>query len=198
MFVSDKRVYGKIKNIGDLVEMQKTADPIGLQAVGITDNGSMYIYDPVAEMAKPITIDKAKEILKFSDAEQAVFVATRGEKDLSPVIVEAVETPAIDLPEEILEETIEEAEDITSDTAVEDVATFQEEVVEDALEVGEPTENESKEVQETQPEEEPKVVCEDCSIYSDKIALAKASINQKIEQLDDFKDYLQELLKTLE
>ncbi len=195
MFVSDKRVYGKIKNIGDLVEMQKTADPIGLQAVGITDNGSMYIYDPVAEMAKQITTDKAKEILQFSDAEQAEFVATRGEKDLSSVIVEAVEVPSVDLPEEILEVT---TEDLTSDTAVEDVATFQEEVVEAASEVGGPTEDEAEEVKETQPVEVPKVECEDCSVYTDKIALAKASINQKIEQLDEFKEYLEGLLKTLE
>jgi len=199
MIVSEKRVYGKIKNIGDLVEMQIKANEKGLQAVGITDNGSMYVYDSVAEMAKQINAVKAKEILQLTDTELSEFIATRGEKDVSPVILDEVETPSIDLPEEIQEdEVIEVVKEVISETATEDVATFQEEVVEDTTEVGEPTDDESEEVQETQPDEEPKVECEDCSIYSDKIALAKASINQKIEQLDDFKEYLQGLLKTLE
>lgn len=199
MIVSEKRVYGKIKNIGDLVEMQLKANEKGLQAVGITDNGSMYIYDSIAEMAKQINAVKAKEILQLTDNELSEFIATRGEKDVSPVIVEEVETPSIDLPEEIHEDkVVEEAEEVILETAAEDVATFQEEVVEETPEVGESAEDESEEVQETQPDEEPNVECEDCSIYSDKIALAKASINQKIEQLDDFKEYLQELLKTLE
>jgi len=199
MIVSEKRVYGKIKNIGDLVEMQAKAVENGLQAVGITDNGSMYVYDSIAEMAKQINSAKAKEILQLTDDELAEFIATRGEKDVLPVILDEVETPSLNLPEEIQEDVIiEEVKEVIHETAAEDVATFQEEVVEDAPEVGEPTEDESKEVEESEPEEETKVVCEDCSIYSDKIALAKASINQKIEQLDEFKDYLQELLKTLE
>jgi|GEM_PF-2749686 len=199
MIVSEKRVYGKIKNIGDLVEMQIKANEKGLHAVGITDNGSMYVYDSIAEMAKQINEVKAKEILQLTDTELSEFIATRGEKDVSPVILEEVETPSIDLPEVIQEDVvIEDVEEVILETAAEDVATFQEDVVEDAPEVGEPTDDESEEVQETQPDEEPKVECEDCSIYSDKIALAKASINQKIEQLDEFKDYLQGLLKTLE
>ena len=199
MIASELRVYGKIKNIGDLVEMQAKASEKDLQAVGITDNGSMYVYDSVAEMAKQINSDKAKEILQLTDNELSEFIATRGEKDVSPVIPVEVEVPSIDLSEEIHEdEVVEEAEEVILETAAEDVATFQEEVVEDTPEVREPTDDESKEVQKTQPDEEPKVECEDCSIYSDKIALAKASINQKIEQLDDFKEYLQGLLKTLE
>lgn len=199
MIVSEKRVYGKIKNIGDLVEMQTKAIENGLQAVGITDNGSMYVYDSIAEMAKQINPAKAKEILQFTDDELTEFIETRGEKDVSPVILDEVETPSLDLSEEIQENVIiEEVEEVIPETAVEDVATFQEEVVEETPEVGETAEDESEKVQETQPNEEPKVECEDCSIYSDKIALAKASINQKIEQLDEFKDYLQGLLKTLE
>lgn len=206
MIVSDKRVYGKIKNIGDLVEMQHKANEINLQAVGITDNGSMYVYDSIAEMAKQINAVKAKEILQLTDTELSEFIATRGEKDVSPVIPVEVETPSIDLPVEIHEDkVIEETEEVLLETASDDVATFQEEVVEDTSEAGEATE-----VQETQPVEEtpesipdiqvfhgPCIRCEDCSIYSDKIALAKSSINQKIEQLDTFKDYLLHLLDVL-
>jgi DNA-binding ferritin-like protein (Dps family) len=199
MIVSEKRVYGKIKNIGDLVEMQAKAVENGLQAVGITDNGSMYIYDSIAEMAKQINPAKAKEILQLTDDELAEFIATRGEKDVSPVILEEDETSSVDIPEEIQEdEVIEEVGEVIPETVAEDVATFQEEVVEDAHEVGGPTDEEAEEVKEAQPVEVPKVECEDCSVYTDKIALAKASINQKIEQLDDFKEYLEGLLKTLE
>lgn len=208
MIASKLRVYGKIKNIGDLVEMQQKASEKDLQAVGITDNGSMYVYDSVAEMAKQINSDKAKEILGFNDTELSEFIATRGEKDLSRVIVEKVETPTVDIPkedsvEEVIEEvenTIDETVEVVQEESDEANATFQEKTLEVPVEDGPSSEDEKQEVQEPVVEEviHECPVCEDCSIYTDKIALAKASINQEIEKLDDFKEYLKGLLETLE
>lgn len=200
MYASEIRVYGKIKNIGDLVEMQNEANKHGLQAIGITDGGAMYSFDSVSGLAKTIAADKAKEILQFTDEEFAEFTVTRGDKLIASVVIPVVETPTLSIPEEALEnEVIEVEEDIPHEVEPESTATFQEKIVEEASEVGE-TAKGSEEIP------NPIVVtfhglcheCEDCSVYTDKIALAKASINQEIEKLDDFKDYLQGLLKTLE
>lgn len=199
MTVNEKRAYGKIKSVQDLINLQKAADAHQIKAVGITDAGSLFCLDSITGTARAINSAKAKEILQLTDAELSDFIATRGEKDVSTVILEEVETPSTDLPEEIQEDAIVgEVEEMISEAVTEDVATFQEEVVEDTPKAGEPKDDESEIVQETQPAEEPKVEYEDCSIYSDKIALAKSSINRKIEQIDDFKDFLNQLLKVLE
>lgn len=208
MISSEKRVYGKIKNIGDLVDMQAKASELGLQAVGITDNGSMYVYDAVAEMAKQITSAKAQEILEFSDDELSEFISTRGEKDIHAVVVQEVENPTVNLPEEKqeddialdVENTTEGIVEVVQEKADEANATFQEETLEVPVEDGPSSEDEEQEVQEPVIEEviHECPACEDCSVHIDKIALAKASILQKIEQVEDFKLYLEELLRTLE
>jgi len=205
MIVTKERAYGNIKNINDLVQMQEAANAHGIKAIGITDNGSLYTYDPIAGIANAITPDNAKEVLKLSDAEFSELISSRGQKDLFSESHEEAEDTTLEAEEVIIDESEELQDDVSEEVihedpeiSQEDLSTFQEEIVEETPE--DRTTAEVEEIKDEKPAEE--VIhecpaCEDCIVYKDKISLAKESIHQKIDEIDDFKSYLQGLLEVL-
>ncbi|MFH2116464.1 MAG: hypothetical protein ABII85_00280 [Bacillota bacterium] len=196
--ISITRAYGKIKNVADLVELQKQADLYELQAIGVAEgSGALYILNKTTNTAVQILPEQAKELLGISDEQVSELISSRGTVEFEEL---SQEDSTIEIPEEIEEEHLDlvagteefdKVESLISEKE-EQESTFQKETMEDPLE-------DRKTVDE---EKEPELVVdpipEDCSVYKDKIALAKEVIHQKIGEIDDFKAYLQGLLNTLE
>lgn len=191
MIVNEIRAYGKIKTLQDLITIQKAADAHGVKAVGINESGAIFSYDTITATARAINHATAKALLKLTDDEFNQFIQKRGELEFSVPEEVAEEDTSIDVPiEEVFVEVMEDLGEKES--------TFQEEPVEETPEDGS---DEDQALDESNSEVQvfhgPCIKCEDCSIYSDKIALAKASIQDKLEKVEGFRDYLLHLLKVL-
>jgi hypothetical protein len=197
MIVNSERAYGKIKNVQDLKVLQKQADEFKVKAVGITENGSVYTYDSISDIAIPITGSEAQEILDLSNSEFEQFTNKRGDVEFTSKLLQNEEDPTVvEAVEEVTEGDLGEVMTTETQEHQEETATFQEEVVEEVAD--------ARSVEEPEVKQEEQVIvltcpeCEDCSVHKDKIFLAKALITEKIDEIDEYKKYLQRLLEILE
>ncbi len=108
-----KRIYGNIKSVSDLANLQLEADKHGLVAVGITDSGKFFKLNGFNSIV--LTADEAQEILKINENQVNDLIKYRGSiyfNDSETVSDElSNDIPVSNLEETALDEDSEDEED---------------------------------------------------------------------------------------
>lgn len=101
-------MWGKIKDVSGL----KAKSVEDASFVGVTDNGSLYVYDFTKNAAKKITVEQAMEILNVDADTVALIIESKGEY-VQPLEIFGNDLPdAEDLPDDFDQEPEPEEEEI--------------------------------------------------------------------------------------